>query len=144
MTHTQVLPNLSRSLKTPGLSITSLTLSACIISKRRMIEPSLAAFIGLPFAFVFTCTFTECVKYLHFEVHELRDGYIQEFWKTSEYSLKYVLELVASNSHAKVPSKAPHSTGLSQTSSKTQIFSRIITVDRIKPLIARSTNGIVI
>ena len=53
-----------------------------------------------------------------------------------------LLDLGASTSHAKVPSKAP-STGLSRTSSKTYIFSRIITANRIKPLVARSTNVIV-
>ena len=58
------------------------------------------------------------MRYLHHEVHEL-DGYNHEFWKTTGYSLKCVLELVASTSHAKVHSKAPHSTGLSRTSSKT-------------------------
>ena len=71
------------------------------------------------------------MRYLHHEVHEL-DGYNQEFWKTSGYSLKCVLELVALTScsaqtHAKVPSN------LSQTSSKAYIFSRLITANRIKP-----------
>ena len=56
--------------------------------------------------------------YLDHEVHEL-DRLNHEFWKTLGYSMKCVLELVASPSHAKVPSKAPHSTELSQTSSKT-------------------------
>ena len=55
---------------------------------------------------------------IYYEVREL-DGYNHDFWKTSAYFLKCVLELVASPSHAKVPSKAPHSTELSQTSSKT-------------------------
>ena len=63
------------------------------------------------------------MRYLHSELHEL-DGYNQ----SSGYSLKCVLELVASTSHAKVPSKAPQWTGLSQTSSKIYIFSRIIHV----------------
>ena len=35
-----------------------------VLSKRRIIEPSLTAFIGFPFALVFTCTFTECVTYI--------------------------------------------------------------------------------
>ena len=84
-----------------------------------MIEPSLTAFIGFPLVLVFTCTFTECMRYLHHEVHEL-DGHNDDFWKTSGYSLKCDLELVASTLHAKkVPSKTPHSTGLSRTSSKT-------------------------
>ena len=62
------------------------------------------------------------------------------FWKTSGYSLKCVLELVASTSHGKVLSKAPgHWTGLSRTSSKTYWAA-----NRTKPLVARSTNGIVI
>ena len=54
------------------------------------------------------------MRYLHHEEHEL-DGYNHEFWKTSRYSLKCVLQLVASTLHAKVPSKALHSTGLSRT-----------------------------
>ena len=58
------------------------------------------------------------MRYLHHEVHEL-DGYNHEFWKTSGYSLKCVLELVASTSHAKVS----HSTGLSWTSSNTYFLS---------------------
>ena len=33
-------------------------------SKRKMIEPSLTAFIAFPFALVFTYTFTECVTYI--------------------------------------------------------------------------------
>ena len=53
------------------------------------------------------------MRSLHHEVHEL-DGYNQEFWKISGYSLKCVLELVASTSHAKVPPKASRSTGLSR------------------------------
>ena len=55
--------------------------------------------------------------YVH-GMHEL-DGYNHEFWKTSGYYLEYVLELVASTAHTKVPSKAPYSTGRSRTSSKT-------------------------
>ena len=66
------------------------------LSKRRIIEPSVTAFMGLPFALVFTYTLTECVI-LHHEVHEL-DGNNYEFWKTLGYSLKCVLELVASTS----------------------------------------------
>ena len=31
------------------------------LSKRKIIEPSLTAFTGFPFALVFTCTFSECV-----------------------------------------------------------------------------------
>ena len=31
------------------------------LSKRKIIEPSLPAFTGFPFALVFTCTFSECV-----------------------------------------------------------------------------------
>ena len=46
------------------------------------------------------------MRYLHHKVHEL-DGYNQEFWKTLGYYLKCVLELVASTSHEKIPSKAP-------------------------------------
>ena len=42
----------------PGLSITFGTLSACL-SKRKIIEPSLTAFTGCPFALVFICTFSE-------------------------------------------------------------------------------------
>ena len=53
-----------------------------------------------------------------------------------------LIHLVTSTSNAKVLSKAS-SIGLSRTSSKTYIFSRIIAVNRIKPLAARSTNGIV-
>ena len=82
--------------ETPGLSITFGTLLAC---RWRIIEPSLAAFIGFPFAVLFTCTFTECVTLRH-EVHEL-DGYDHEFWKNSGHSLKFVLELIASTLHAK-------------------------------------------
>ena len=41
------------------------------------------------------------------------------FMNFGRYSLKCVLELVASTSNAKVPSKASYSTGLSRTSSKT-------------------------
>ena len=41
--------------------------------KWRITEPSFTAFIGFPFAFVFTCTFMEWVTQ-HHEVHEL-DGY---------------------------------------------------------------------
>ena len=70
-----------------------------------MIEPSLTAFIGFPFALVFTCIYVHGIHCLNYEVHEL-DGYDHEFWKTSGYSLKCVLQLVASTSHAKVPSKA--------------------------------------
>ena len=51
------------------------------------------------------------------------------------YSLIF---LVAPTSRVKVPSKAPYSTGLLGTSSKTSIFSCIITVNRIKPPGARS------
>ena len=43
--------------------------------------------------------------------------------------MKCVLKLVTETSHVKVPSKAPHSTGLSGTSSQTYIFSRIITAN---------------
>ena len=75
---------------------------------------ALTAFIGFPFALVSYTVYVHGMRYLHHKVHEL-DGYNYEFWKT----LKCVLELVASTSHAKVPSKAPHSTGLSRTSSKT-------------------------
>ena len=32
------------------------------LSKRKIIEPSLTAFTGFPFALVFTCTFSECVN----------------------------------------------------------------------------------
>ena len=54
-----------------------------------------------------------------------------------------LFDLVASTSHREVASKASHSTGLSRTSSKTQIFSRIITANPIKSLVVRSTNGFV-
>ena len=108
-------------------------------SKRKMIEPSLTTFIGFPFALVFTCTFTECVTYI-------TSTWAHEFWKTSGYSLKCVLKLVASTSHAKVPSEAPHSTGFSRTSSKTlvDLLSYYRAANSIKPLVARSTNSIVI
>ena len=92
--------------ETPGLSITFGTLLAC---RWRIIEPSLAAFIGFPFAVLFTCTFTECVT-LHHEVHEL-DGYDHEFWKNSGYSLKCVLELIASTLHAKSLQRHPTQLG---------------------------------
>ena len=61
-----------------------------------------------------------------------------EVWKTSGYSLKYVLELVASVSHTKVPSKAPvpHFNYWAHMNMRTYIFSRIITANRIKPLVA--------
>ena len=65
----------------------------------------------------------ECVTFV--KVYKL-DGYNQEFWKTSGYSLMCVLELVASTLHMKVPSKAPNSTGLSRMSLKTKIFCHII------------------
>ena len=51
--------------------------------KWKITEPSFTAFIGFPFSFVFTCTFTEWVTQ-HHEVNEL-DGYNHEFWKTSGY-----------------------------------------------------------
>ena len=35
-----------------------------VLSKRWIIEPSLTAFIGCPFALVFTCTFTEYITYI--------------------------------------------------------------------------------
>ena len=79
-----------------------------------MIEPSLTAFIGFLFAYMYV----HGMRYLDHEVHEL-DGYNHEFLKTSGYSLKCVLRLVVSTPHVKVPSKAPHSTGLSRTFSKT-------------------------
>ena len=50
-----------RSLKTPGLLITFGTISVVSLSKRRIIELSRTAFIGFPFALMFTCTFTECI-----------------------------------------------------------------------------------
>ena len=61
------------------------------------------------------------MQYTHHEVHEC-DRYNHEFSKTSGYPLKCVLQLVALTSHTKVPSKAPHSTGLSQTSLKTHNY----------------------
>ena len=63
---------------------------------------------GFPFALVFTCTFTECVT-LHHEVHEL-DGYNQEFWKTSGYSLKCVsrLNFTLERDSSLVPIKWPY------------------------------------
>ena len=70
-------------LKTHGLLITFGTLSACFQSEGLLNLLSLHAFIGLPFALMFTCTFTECVT-KHHEVHN------HEFWKTT---------------HMKVPSK---------------------------------------
>ena len=80
--------------------------------------------------------------YLYHEVHEI-DGYNYEFWKTLGYSLKCVLELVASTSHTKVHSKASHSTLLSWMSLKTYILYHIYrAANRIKPLLARSTNGL--
>ena len=82
------------------------------------------------------------MRYLHHEVHEL-DGYNHEFWKTSGYSLKCVLELVASTSHAKVPSKAPHS-ALTNVFEDLDFLSNYWAANRIKPLVARSTNGIFI
>ena len=82
-----------------------------------MIEPTLTSFIEFPFAPVFT-SYVHGMRYLHHEVHEL-DGFNHEFWKTSGYSLECVLELAASISHAKVPSKAPHLTELSRTPLKT-------------------------
>ena len=60
----RVLPNLFRSLKTPGLPITSVTLLACSSFEAKDYWTfSVAAFIGFPFALVFTCTFTECVTW---------------------------------------------------------------------------------
>ena len=50
--------------------------------------------------------------------------------------MKCVLELVASNSRAKVSSKAPRLTGLSRTSSKTDFLSHYQAANRIKPLLA--------
>ena len=108
-----------------------------------MIEPSFTArrisFCSRVYMYVHR------MRYLHHEVHEL-DGYNQEFWKTAGYSLECVLELVASTSHAKVPSEAPHSTGLSRTSvyEDLDFLSHYRAANRIKPLVATSTNDIVI
>ena len=90
--YTGVLPNLSRSLKTPGLPITSVTLSACSSFKAKDDWTFSRCFHRISF-----CSrvyiHVHGMHYLHHDVHEL-DGYDQEFWKTSGYSLKCV-ELVA-------------------------------------------------
>ena len=109
-----IYPIWLRSLNTPGLPITSGTLWACRSSSR---SERWHCFHRISFCYR-VYMYVHGMRYLHHEVYEL-DGYNQEFWKTSGYSLKCVLQLVASTSHAKVPSKEPHSTGLSRTSSKT-------------------------
>ena len=55
--------------------------------KQRIFEPSLTAFIGFPFARVYM--YFHGMHYFRHEVYEL-DGYNQEFWKTSGYSLMCV------------------------------------------------------
>ena len=80
-----------------------------------MIEPSLTALIGFPFAL-----YVHRMHYLHHEEHE-PVGYKQELWKTSISFFETCLELIASTSHAKVPLKAPQSTGLSRMSSKSYV-----------------------
>ena len=84
--HTRVLSNLSRSLKTPDLRITFVTLSAC------------SSFEGL--AVVLTCTLRECVTCI--TKYMTSAGIKRNFGRVSGYSLKCALELVASNSHVKV------------------------------------------
>ena len=59
------------------------------------------------------------------------DGYNQEFWKTLEYYLKCVLQLVTSTSHVKVPSKASLWTGLLRTSSSQISCRKYQAVNRI-------------
>ena len=81
--------------ETPGLLITFGTISVVDFSKRRTIEPSVTAFIGFPFALVFTCTFTNITKYMSF-------GILFEICSRGS----------CLNSHAKVLSKAPHLAGL--------------------------------
>ena len=79
----------------------------------------ITAFIGFPFAFVFT--YALITKYTSSRGIIMNFGILREIlWNG----------LVTSTSHGKVPSKAPHSTELSQTSLK--ILSCIITVNRIE------------
>ena len=54
--------------ETPGLLITFGTISVVDLSKRRIIEPPLTAFIGFPFPLMFTCTFTNITKYMSFGI----------------------------------------------------------------------------
>ena len=91
---------------------------------------------------MFSCLCVCSRNALHHEVHEL-DGYNHEFWKTSGYSLKWVLELVASTSHMEVTWKLLD-WALANVFEELDFLSYYWAANRIKPLIARSTNGIVI
>ena len=77
--------------ETPGLLITFGTISVVDLSKRRIIEPSLTAFIGFPFALMYTFTFTNITKYMSFRI-----------------LFEICSRVSRLNSHAKVLSKAPH------------------------------------
>ena len=62
--HTRDLPNVSYDYDIWKHPVFRLLLALCRLvglSKRNIIEPSLTAFKGFPFALVFTCTFTEYI-----------------------------------------------------------------------------------
>ena len=90
----------------------------------------------MPFAPEDTKQITESVtKYMS------STGINHEFWKTLRYSLKCVLELASSASHAK---DTPLDWALANVFEDLDFLSHYRAANRIKPLMARSTNDIVI
>ena len=101
--------------ETPGLLITFGTTSVVDLSKRRIIELSLTAFIGFPFAVMFTCRFTNITKYMSFGI---------------------LFEICSRVSRLNFTCKSFFKgTPLDWALAKTR-FSRIITANRIKPFVA--------
>ena len=140
---TRDLHNLSQSLKSPVLPITSVTLSPCRSFEAKDDWTFSRCFHGISFCSRVYMN-VRGMPYLHHEVHEF-DGISRNFGLDFGIFFEMCSPLiVASTSHVKVPSKAPHSSGLSRTSSKTYIFlSHYRAANRIKPLVARCVNGIV-
>ena len=100
--------------ETPALLITFGTISVVDLSKRRIIEPSLIAFIGFPFAPLFTCTFTNITKYMSRGILFEMCSRVSCLSFTRESSFKGTL--------------------LGWALAKTR-FSHIITANRIKPFV---------